>query len=123
MQLHRGNPTPQSMLRKSNSFGVAKDLVTACDMIFKGFEDLDVMGEHSHHAVYEKWTEDIEEIVEMILQQKLLKNVGRRVHEGFENFNYNLFCIKDITEYTQKIKKMCKFIDLAEFFHEEMFRK
>jgi len=73
MQLHRGNPTRESMLRKSNSFAIAKDLVAICDMTFKGFETLDVLGDQSHHAVYEKWTEDVEEKVEMILEQTFEK--------------------------------------------------
>jgi len=119
MQTHRGNPTDASITRKSNALAVTKELMDNYYKLLSSYEDNDEQTQH--HAVYDKWTQDLPEAVKVICEDKLLKNLSGRYHKGFSKFRNDLFHVGDITEYKEKIKNSVTFIDTAEYFYEEMF--
>jgi len=53
--------------------------------------------------------------------RSMIPNLGKNESGGFKDFKDDLFYVKDITSYKDKIKKTLSFIDTAEHFYEEMF--
>ena len=112
-----GNLTKSSIERRSQSFGILKDVQESLEITLLGDEI------PSRHAKdYQKWREDLQEATGILLQNNVFKFGGKRCHNGFEGFNYSHVYISDIKEYTNSIHKLSSSFDncnrLAEFVFE-----
>jgi len=101
-----GQATDGAVQRKARAIGILKEV---SEEITKSLNDEDDFMRSGKDQ--EKWKNDIEKCVEIILDNKLLEYCCKRHHSGFEKFNSDFLCLQNIEDFKQSVKKICKKLD------------
>lgn len=100
----------ESMSRRSQAFPIAQELVDDVLHELKDDEETSV----TRSKDYQKWSDDITKAVEMLLENNVFLDIGKRSHLGFENFIFKTPFVEDIAGYKTKIKKLSSRLDVMQ---------
>jgi hypothetical protein len=118
----RGNITGNSVQRRSRSIPVLEELLSDYKKVLSQLGEEDSEEEDVHYASHEKWVVDLQACVNILLQEKLLRNTGERFHCGFPDFRYKLFYVDDIAVYKRQINEEISYNNDAMEMREESVR-